>query len=63
MRISRPVLRERGGEIPPRYSPAIDQDLVECEQRGRLDERTELCKPAWRHEQRRQAEHEAINGS
>jgi len=42
MRVSRPVLRERGGEIPLRYSPSIDQGFVELEQRRRLEHRREL---------------------
>ena len=38
----------------------IHQGLVELEQRCRLDERAKLRNPAWAHEQRGQAEHEAI---
>jgi len=38
----------------------IHQGLVELEQRCRLDERAELRNPARLHEQRAQAEHQAI---
>ena len=42
---------------------AIDQGLVEFEQRCRLDERAQLRNPARAHEQRGQSEHDAIEGS
>jgi hypothetical protein len=41
---------------------ATYQRLVEFEQRGRLDESAKLRNPAPGHEQRRQAEDEAIGG-
>ena len=40
----------------------IHQDLVELEQRCRLDERAKLRDPAWAHDQCAHTEHHAIEG-
>ena len=63
MRVSRPVLRERGGEIPPRYSPPIYQRSVESVQCCRLDDRAKLRDTPRIHEQRRDPEHKTIKRS
>ena len=39
----------------------MDEGVVEFGQRGGIDECAKLRKPAWAHQQRGQAEHEAID--